>query len=119
MTSENYILLLLDGEEPSKTFVQKFAEHSARIIATDGAAKYAHAYEIHPDIIIGDMDSITKEIRKFYEDKGARIIEDSGQETNDFEKALKFILDESLGKDIIVLGIHGKRTDHLLTNFSV
>jgi thiamine pyrophosphokinase len=119
LTNEKYILLLLDGEEPSKEFVQKFAEGNSLVIATDGAAKYAHVYEIHPDIIIGDMDSITKDLRQFYTERGTRIIEDPDQQTNDFEKALKYILAEALSKEVIVLGIHGKRTDHLLTNFSV
>ena len=119
MANDNNILLLLDGEEPSKPFVQKFAEKSVLVIATDGAARYANAYGIEPHIIIGDMDSITKDLRDNFEEQKVKIIEDPDQQTNDFEKALRYILDESLPKDIILLGIHGKRTDHLLTNFSV
>ena len=114
-----YILLLLDGEEPSAAVLNQFVESASLIIATDGAASYAHAHTISLNVIIGDMDSLSKDVRKGYEAKGVRIIEEAEQQSNDFEKALRFILAEDLGKNIVVLGIHGKRTDHLLTNFSV
>ena len=114
-----YVLLLLDGEEPSKVLIDRFAKNAVRVIATDGAAKYALTHNIPLDIIIGDMDSLSNELRKIYEEKGTRIIEEAEQHSNDFEKALRFILSESLSRNVIVLGIHGKRTDHLLTNFSV
>jgi thiamine pyrophosphokinase len=119
MDKKNHVLLLLDGEEPSKEFIAQFLKGAVSVIATDGAAKYALAHSIPLDIIIGDMDSLSKELRKIYEAKGTRIIEEADQHSNDFEKALRFILSESLSKNVIVLGIHGKRTDHLLTNFSV
>jgi thiamine pyrophosphokinase len=119
MKDGNHLLLLLDGEEPSRALIEKLAKHAAKIVAADGAARYAHSHNISLDFIIGDMDSVSNEVRAFYEKKGTRFITQPEQQTNDFEKALKFILDESLGKEILVLGIHGKRTDHLLTNFSV
>ena len=120
MNDDNtYALLLLDGEEPSKKILEQFVKNASCIIATDGAAAYAHGNNIPLNIIIGDMDSLSKDIRKEYETKGTHIIEEPGQESNDFEKALRIILSESLGNDVVVLGIHGKRTDHLLTNFSV
>jgi thiamine pyrophosphokinase len=119
MNDGGYILLLLDGEEPSQVFLEKLAKKAGKIIAADGAARYARSYDIPLDIIIGDMDSMTSELRAFYEKQGTRFIAEPEQQSNDFEKALKYILAESLGNEIVVLGIHGKRTDHLLTNFSV
>ena len=116
---KKHVLLLLDGEEPSKIILEKFAKNASNVIATDGAAAYAHRHNIPLDIIIGDMDSLSKDLRKEFEAKGTRVIEEAEQQSNDFEKALRFILSESLASDVIVLGIHGKRTDHLLTNFSV
>jgi thiamine pyrophosphokinase len=116
---KKHVLLLLDGEEPSKAFLEHFLSNATVVVATDGAAKYAHSHNIPLDMIIGDMDSLPLALKKIFEAKKTRIIEESEQKSNDFEKALRLILSESLGRDIIVLGIHGKRTDHLLTNFSV
>jgi thiamine pyrophosphokinase len=114
-----HVLVLLDGEEPSKSVIDRFLKYASHIIATDGAAKYALNHDIPLDIIIGDMDSLSVELKKSCEAKGTRIIEDPDQYSNDFEKALRYILADSLPKNAIILGIHGKRTDHLLTNFSV
>lgn len=116
---KKHLLILLDGEEPSKMILEQFVKNAFFIIATDGAAVYAHAHTIPLDVIIGDMDSLSKDMRKEFEAKGTRIIEEPDQQSNDFEKALRFIVSASLATDIVVLGIHGKRTDHLLTNFSV
>jgi thiamine pyrophosphokinase len=119
VNTEGYILLLLDGEEPSQDFIEYHAKDASLIIATDGAAHYANSHDIPLNIIIGDMDSLSKELRTHYSAIGTQIVEIPEQQSNDFEKALQYILEKSLGKEIIVLGIHGKRTDHLLTNFSV
>lgn len=116
---KKYVLLLLDGEEPSKDFIGKFVKDAAMVIATDGAARYADSLDVALDIVIGDMDSLSKDIRQKIEKKGTRIIEEVEQHSNDFEKALRYILSESSVKDIVVVGIHGKRADHVLTNFSV
>ncbi len=113
------VLLLLDGEEPSRDCIARFLKDCEMVIATDGAAQYALSNDIPLDLIIGDMDSLPKGIRKMYEAKGVRVVEEGEQYSNDFEKALRFILNETQYKDVIVLGINGKRTDHLLTNFSV
>ncbi|MDP4219722.1 MAG: thiamine diphosphokinase [Bacteroidota bacterium] len=115
---KKHILVLLDGEEPSEAFVRHFLIQSAFVIATDGAAKYALKHNIPLDAIIGDMDSVSPDVRKRFASKGTRIIEDPDQQSNDFEKALRFIISNPI-RDVVVLGIHGKRTDHLLTNFSV
>ena len=119
MDEKKYILLLLDGEEPSKEILDQFVKNASMVIATDGAAGYAHTHSIPLHSIIGDMDSLNKSVKKEYEKAGTRMIEESEQETNDFEKALRYILSESLDSNVVILGIHGKRTDHMFANFSV
>ena len=109
---DGYVLLLLDGEEPSARCWDRYVKNAAMVVATDGAANYALTHDVHLDLIIGDMDSINKEVRKSYEDGGVKVIEEGEQFSNDFEKALRYILSQTEYKDVIVLGIHGKRTDH-------
>jgi thiamine pyrophosphokinase len=89
------------------------------VIATDGAASYCERLALDIDIIIGDMDSLSRQTYEYYHAFGAEIIEDPDQHSNDFEKALKYSLTNYDCRLISVLGIHGKRTDHLMTNFSV
>jgi thiamine pyrophosphokinase len=113
------ILILLDGEEPSKEFVSHFLSLVDVVIATDGAARYAKQMDVPLDVIIGDLDSLDEDTFNYYQGKDVAIIKDPSQYSNDFEKALDHAIKEYMPKQISVLGIHGKRTDHLLTNFSV
>ena len=112
MSIKASVLLLLDGEVPGESLLRSIAANASFIIATDGAAQTARKYSTPLDVIIGDMDSLPKDVRKVYEDKGIRIIEEGEQYSNDFEKALRYILTETHYKDVIVLGIHGKRTGY-------
>jgi thiamine pyrophosphokinase len=115
------IILFLDGEEPNAALVRRHldSEHTSLVIATDGAARYAMQHAIKLDVIVGDMDSLTQDATDFYSAQETKIVAMAEQNSNDFEKALRYIA--SMGNDvsICVFGIHGRRTDHVLTNFSV
>ena len=115
------VILFLDGEEPNAVLVRRILaeETAALIVATDGAAKYAMQHAIKLDAIVGDMDSLTQDAADYYTAQGTQIISVPEQYSNDFEKALRFIASAGSDMKICVFGIHGRRTDHVLTNFSV
>lgn len=113
------ILILLDGEPPTKDVVAHFSKMCDVIIVTDGAARYVKEMGVSPNVIIGDLDSLDIQTQHFYQRNNVMIIKDTSQYSNDFEKALDYTIANFKLKSITVLGIHGKRTDHLLTNFSV
>ncbi len=114
-------ILILDGEEPNAVLVRRILdeESAAMIVATDGAAKYAMRHAIRLDAIVGDMDSLTQDAADFYDAQGTQIISMPEQYSNDFEKALRFIASTGDEVRLTVFGIHGRRTDHVFTNFSV
>ncbi len=117
--SNESVLLLLDGEVPQQSVLRKAVAHSQYIIATDGAALIAKQYSIALDAIVGDMDSLDDVSSKFFRDAGIKIVKDADQYSNDFEKALQFLIDNNKTDSLTILGMHGKRTDHTLTNLSV
>jgi thiamine pyrophosphokinase len=119
MTNTKNIVILLDGEQPTFGIVEYFISRSDIVIATDGAAKYVREMNFTPHIIIGDLDSIDEETRAFYESSSTIIIHEATQYSTDFEKALDHCIGEYQIGSVCVLGIHGKQTDHLMTNFSV
>jgi thiamine pyrophosphokinase len=119
MSSIKNIVILLDGEQPTFAVAKHFISKADILIATDGAARYAKEMDFTPNIIIGDLDSIDHETQAFYEDSSTVIIHQATQYSTDFEKALDHCIDNYQIGSVCVLGIHGKQTDHLMTNFSV
>ena len=53
------VLLICNGEQPSRSLARRLARLADCIIAADGGANGARKMGIVPDLIIGDLDSIT------------------------------------------------------------
>ncbi len=86
------------------------------IIAADGGVRHAVTFGYIPDVVIGDLDSVSPEMRK--ELPKTRFIHRPSQEINDFNKALIYCEAQGV-THLTLLGICGKRLDHTLNNFSV
>lgn len=110
-----HAIICLDGTLPSSAFFSK--QTDATIIAADGAAWNLHSQGIQPHIIIGDLDSFSKK-EHTGEFAGAEIIQNSDQETNDFEKAFLYCYDKGF-MNLCIVGIHGGDLEHTLNNWSV
>jgi thiamine pyrophosphokinase len=111
-------LIFLNGKIPSLKVVQKFITNNNFIIAADGGGNWLRKYNILPNVIIGDFDSIHLKVLKYYSQKKVKIIQIIDQEITDFEKSLKFALKSGINKCIIFGGI-SSRPDHTINNFSV
>lgn len=84
------------------------------IIACDGAIKHLERHHIKPNLIVGDLDSISKTMAKKY---AQILIQIPEQNNNDLSKAFHHGL--TLGfENFIILGASGKREDHALANLS-
>ena len=70
-----------------------------------------------PDVVVGDMDSLSKKTAERFRDIAVKIDE---QETNDQSKAFHYILEHFPDVDTIhILGATGKREDHTIGNLSL
>jgi len=118
--------------------VNKFVQlwKSSQIhICVDGGTNRLHDWYIDqkidekfiPDLICGDLDSIKDEIREFYEQKGTKSIKLLDQDSTDFQKTLKLLVElislstESKYKNIrrvYTVCEFGGRIDHALSNLS-
>ncbi len=113
------VLLLAGDIDLPIAEVSAMIEGSDRIICADGAAHYTFKHNIIPDVIIGDIDSITPKDLKMAASEDVQIVNIPDQETGDCEKALKWMLAHAID-GVIVLGHGGGgRQDHTLTNYSV
>lgn len=89
------------------------------IIAADGGANHCHQLKIKPRLIIGDLDSITKETQDYFFDVPQTKITD--QETTDLEKVINYIkknLDQKEKIELIRIFCASslQRVDHFMAN---
>lgn len=107
------VLIILNGEMKSRSFLKKLAEESDYIICADGGYDKAKDAGILPDLLIGDMDSVQAkdfqgEILQFPPEK----------DWTDCELALKTASDMH-ADEIIVTCALGGRCDHQMANLYV
>ncbi|WP_027326986.1 thiamine diphosphokinase [Helicobacter pametensis] len=109
------VVILANGEFPTKKELIAELREAQFLAVCDGAVCHLEVLGIEPSIIIGDLDSISLELREKYAHKIVHIQE---QESNDLSKA--FFHCVGLGFDeFVILGATGKREDHTLGNISL
>ena len=109
---KNPLVIVADGEFPTHLIPLSKLQESASILACDGAANTLIDQGIIPDIIIGDLDSLSNENKLKYKD---RIIEIADQSQNDLRKAINYAKKNNID-NIFILAATGKREDHLIGN---
>ena len=115
-------MIFLNGEyKYSQEFMDKLVSENTVCFCADGGANFTFKYGKVPEMIIGDLDSIEKEILEFYRNKNVLIKKfPKDKDFTDFELILKEI--EEIEKDkkyldkIFVIGGLGKRIDMTLSN---
>ena len=108
-------VILANGDFPVHKTPFQFLLNAEKIICCDGATQNLLNAGIIPDFIIGDLDSISEDIKKKF---SSIIIHSADQESNDLTKAFIFCIENNL-KEITILGATGKREDHTLGNLSL
>jgi len=109
-------LLLCNGEPPSRQLARRCVRIADRTIAADGGANAARALGLIPDLIIGDLDSITAATRRAF--AAVQTVRVRRQDNTDAEKALDYIRSHGGGR-VIVLGATGGRIDMTLATLSI
>jgi thiamine pyrophosphokinase len=112
-------IVICNGEMPPKKIIKgAFDQASPRplVICADGGANKARRFRIRPDVIIGDLDSITRRTRRHFARVKTILIRD--QNSTDLEKALDYLIEKKI-YTVIVIGATGRRTDHTAANFSI
>ena len=88
-------------------------------IAVDGGVRHVRELNITPDILIGDLDSISQEDLDWCKKLRVDIKKyPSQKDQTDFELALDYAIEKIQGK-IFIFGAIGGRIDHTLANISL
>ena len=109
------VVVVADGSFPSHYIPLGYLADAEVIVCCDGGAEKAVQAGYVPNIIVGDMDSLSDEMKNRFAD---RIFEDKEQETNDLTKAVKWC-GRSGYTEITIIGATGMREDHTIGNISL
>lgn len=112
---ENRTVILAAGDFPKTGGAAwKLLAAAKRVVACDSAADtYRRRFRKWPDIIIGDLDSISRLPSRV--SRPPSLVRVPDQDTNDLEKAMAYCA--KLGwKNPMIVGATGKREDHAIGN---
>ena len=111
-------LILANGTPPKKSVINYLIRKGYdTLYCADGGANSAYKLKVIPDFIIGDLDSIKSDVKKYYSDK-SKIIKYSRQSDTDVEKCLKHVIGKGF-RDAILIGGTGDRLDHSFCNLGI
>ncbi len=111
-------IILANGDEPKKKLLLKLMKLGySTLFCADGGANTAYKLGVVPDYIIGDLDSIKKEVLDSF-NKKSKIIHLKRQDDTDVEKVLKTVLKYRYN-EVVLLGGTGDRFDHSLANIGI
>ena len=109
-------LILGNGEPPTRALLDEFYSEDKLLLCADGGADTARRYGLKPDYIVGDLDSISRDIAG---DQTVRFIRvDADNTGTDIQKVLRHAVEQGIS-EAVLLGFTGRRTDHLIWNLSV
>ena len=100
---------LVAGDRPLPATVEDLA-NDALVIGADGGGERLLAAGIEPDVVVGELDSLSAVAQKQFSD---RLVRDSAPDSSDLEKAVAWARTEG-ADDIVVIGWSGGRLDHTL-----
>lgn len=120
-----YAVLILN-QPVNRSALDAVIEHATYLVCADAGADRLRTYEEDskngsrsrkPDVIVGDLDSLTKDTREFYSRHGVQVVKNPDQYSTDFSKALIWIRETAREQmnnevlDVVVLGGLGGRVD--------
>lgn len=111
------VLVFANGNCPDSDLARCYAAWANRVICADGGANHAEVFGVVPDVLIGDLDSVSPELRAMLEVRGTQVLAyPSNKDETDLELALLYTVEQG-ASEVVVLGALGGRIDHELGNF--
>ena len=113
------IIIFANGELPDPQKARALLRHDDFVICADGGTRHALALGLTPNLVIGDMDSISQEQWRELEKAGVSIeLFPRDKNETDLELALDRAL-ELAPNEIIIVAALGGRLDQTLANIAL
>ncbi len=112
-------IIFANGMLPDVGAARQLIKPDDYLIAADGGARHAIALGVIPNLIIGDLDSLSEAEVRVYTDMGIHILKfPANKDESDLELALDHATRADYSPIVIVAGL-GNRTDQTIANISL
>jgi thiamine pyrophosphokinase len=109
-------VIFAGGKIQDYNALRRYLESAELVICADSGVKHAFSMNIIPDIVVGDMDSISEEDLALIDSKGInKLVFPKEKDCTDTQLALEIALKEG-ATSVVVLAALGGRPDHSLAN---
>lgn len=113
------VAIVSGGTAPSESLLKSYIEKVSFIIAADKGSECLYKYSIIPDLLLGDFDSIKKEILDNVKLQAKEVLEfPPEKDYTDTEIAIMEAVKRG-AKKIYLFGAVGSRMDHTLGNIGL
>lgn len=113
------VVVISGGKEPSKELLMNEIKKCDFLICADSGANCLYKYNLKPDILLGDFDSIDSEVLEYYKNNCVNVLKyPKEKDFTDTELALSEALKFNIN-EVVFLGCTGTRLDHLFGNMGL
>lgn len=109
-------VIVCGGKIENYAYMKKYLEEAKFIISADSGARHCKNFNIMPDLLVGDFDSVTKADYTDFVAAGVEILTfPPEKDMTDSELAIEIAMERGCSR-IIMLGALGTRLDHSMSN---
>lgn len=109
-------LIFANGEIDALDWVRPYLAEASWVVAADGGSRFLFMLEHLPDVTVGDLDSVSAEIKRWLRDGGCKIITFPPEKDEiDLELTLHYVV-ERCEDPILIFGASGGRLDQSIAN---
>jgi thiamine pyrophosphokinase len=109
-------IIIANGQIHDSDLHRSLVAPTDLVICADGGASNALALGLHPQVVIGDLDSFDESLRSRLEKRHCQfIVHPACKDETDLELAVKYAMEQG-AQEVFILGALGNRFDHALAN---
>ena len=111
------VLIVANGEWPEQFDLETVGTYRV-VVALDGAANRLIGGNMIPDVLLGDLDSVSASVLEQCKASGITIVQMPDQQSSDISKGLEWVQRTYLDSEVDIIGVEIGRYDHHLAAYS-
>ncbi len=113
------VLIFANGQIDQVEWIRPYLNQATAVIAANGGTRHLQRLNHLPDILIGDQDSLSDDLRTWLKAGDTQLINHpADKDETDLELALLYAT-EQFSENIMIIGALGGRLDQTLANISL